>query len=133
MAPSTKRKTIKLVGCFLLAIGFIYTFNLISIDPVAINIWSRRTFSFLLGITWLTMGIYLLTTKLKTFKDIALSNIFAPLIIVNLVVSSLRDQITYGYSQYFYWSMTIHFLVGIMIIFCRWELQRRERKSLDSS
>jgi len=52
---------------------------------------------------------------------------------VELIMSSVRDQLTYGFSQEFYWSAAINFLLGIVIIFYRLELQRREKKSQGAS
>jgi hypothetical protein len=136
MSPSTRRIDIKFAGYFLLVIGFIHfiaVFRNFSIDLITVQSLQKSTFSFFIGIIWVTMGIFLLTTKLKTSKDIFLSNIFVPLIIVELILSSVRDQLTYGYSQKFYWSAAVNFLLGIVIIFYRLELQRREKKSRVSS
>jgi len=128
MAPSTRRIIIKLAGCFLLVTGFIVIFRHFSIDLVTIKFWQKGTFSYFIGVIWITIGIFLLTTKFNTPKDIFLSNIFVPLIIVELIMSSLKDQIIYGYSQEFYWSMAINLLLGIVIIFCRLKVQRREKR-----
>ena len=66
MSPSTRRIIFILAGCCFLILGFITVFRHFSIDLVTLKFWQKSTFSILIGIIWVTMGIFFLTTKLKT-------------------------------------------------------------------